>query len=111
MKGTANLLRVSTHLLKYDREMTLTRLQVLLVVARKAGRDGVLVRDLTTATGLNQSTVARILSHLGQKPLRGHKHPLDWVTMVPDYEDPRRVRCQLTKKGQTVMAEIEQLLE
>jgi DNA-binding MarR family transcriptional regulator len=91
--------------------MTLTRLQVLLIVARKGAREGVLVRDIVTSTGLNQSTVARILAHLGEKPLRGHKHPLDWIEMVPDHEDPRRVRCQLTKKGATVLAEIEQLME
>jgi DNA-binding MarR family transcriptional regulator len=110
MQGTSKLLRVSTHLLKYDREMTLTRLQVLLIVAQSKAGEGMLVRDIVTRTGLNQSTVARILSHLGQKPLRGHKHPLDWVTMVPDHEDPRRVRCQLTKKGMTVLAEIDQLI-
>lgn len=108
--GTRNLLRASTHLLKYDNEMNLTRLQVLLIVARGT-KQGVLVKDLVTQTGLNQSTVSRILGHLGQKTLRGQKYPLDWVTTEPDATDPRRVRCVLTKKGATVLAELDALTE
>lgn len=104
------LLRVATHMKKYDSEMTMSRVQVLLLIAG-ANEDGALVRDLTKRTGLNQSTVARILSHLGEKPLRGHKEALNWITTTPDHEDPRRVRCVLTPRGQTVVAEIETLLK
>lgn len=105
------LLRVITHLLKYDKEMPFTRIQVLLLVAKDTTGKGVLVRDLRKHTGLNQTTIARALALLGDKTSRGQKHPLQWVAMRPDPDDPRRVLCSLTPKGETALAEIEQLLE
>lgn len=103
-------MRVASHLKKYDTEMNMTRLQVLLVVSRKT-TDGVLVKDIVTATGHNQSTIARTLAHMGQKPVRGQREALNWITSSPDYEDPRRVRLFLTPKGRTVINEIEELME
>lgn len=102
-----NLLRTATYLVKYDRDMPLTRMQVLLIVMLK---EGCLVRDITARTGLNQSTVARSLGFLGDKPVRGQKEGLGWVEMRPDHEDPRRVRCYLTPKGKQVTMEIETLV-
>lgn len=103
------LLRVCTHQLKYDREMPLTRLQILLVIYQK-GTEGALVRDITTSTGLNQSTVARALAHLGDKPLRGQRDALRWIESHPDHLEPRRVRVHLSARGQQVMSEVENLL-
>jgi DNA-binding MarR family transcriptional regulator len=102
------LLRIATHLTKYDREMSMSKLQIFLLVAQK-GKEGALVRDLIKHTGLNQSSVARTLAHLGEKTTRGQTTPLNWVDMRPDAEDPRRVRCFVTSKGETVLAEIENL--
>jgi len=103
-------MRVATHLKRYDTEMNMTRLQVLLTVAKK-GRTGALVKDIVTATGHNQSTIARTLGNMAQQTVRGQKEPLNWITMEPDHEDSRRVRCVLTPRGQTVVAEIEELMQ
>jgi DNA-binding MarR family transcriptional regulator len=102
------LMRVCTHLSKYDREMSIAKLQIFLQVAKK-GKEGALVKDLMRVTGLNQSSVARTLAHLGEKTTRGQTTPLRWVDMRPDPEDPRRVRCHITSKGDTVLAELENL--
>ena len=99
---------VITHLSTYDKEITMNRMAVFLFIARK---DGCLVRDITTAVGLNQSTVARLLGILGDKPVRGKRDGMQWVEMRPDDEDPRRVRCFLTPQGRTVVAQIENILE
>lgn len=107
-KTLRQLNRVITHLSQHDKDMPLTRASVLLVVA--LNRD-CLVRDITTRTGLNQSTVARSLAFLGDKPTRGDKEGLRWVEMRPDHEDPRRVRCNLTAKGEKLMAELSDLME
>lgn len=104
-----NIVRFSTHLLKHDKEMTMQRLTILALIARDTTGKGVLVRDLVQRTGLNQSSVARNLALLGERTARGQTSPLRWVEMVPDYEDPRRVRCLLTPQGQKVIAEIEEL--
>lgn len=106
---TKTLLRVATHLLKYDREMPLSRLQILLLVCHR-GREGILVKELKTSTGLNQSTVARAISHLGDKPLRGQKDPLRWIEANPDVHEPRRVRITITDRGRQVIEEIENLI-
>lgn len=100
--------RVIMHLFNHDKDMPLTRASVLLIVASKPD---CLVKDITTRTGLNQSTVARSLAFLGEKPTRGEKVGLGWVEMRPDEEDPRRVRVNLTAKGQRLMAEIEDMME
>lgn len=107
MSFQRSLMRVITHLVRFDKDMPLTRAQVLLVVAMS---DGCLVRDITQRTGLNQSTVARSLAFLGDKPVRGNKEGLHWVKMVPDHDDPRRVRCHLSDKGKQVMAELEDMI-
>ena len=101
-------MRVFTHLVKLDKDMPLTRGQVLMIVAME---DGCLVRDIVQRTGLNQSSVARSLAFLGDKPVRGNKEGLRWVELRPDYSDPRRVTCHLTSKGKTLMSEITSLLE
>ena len=88
--------------------MPLTRGQVFMIVALD---DGCLVRDIVQRTGLNQSSVARSLAFLGDKPVRGNKEGLKWVEMRPDNNDPRRVTCHLTSKGKTLMSEITALLE
>jgi len=103
-----NLLRVLTHLAQHDKDMTITRAQVLLIVALKPD---CLVRDITRRTGLNQSTVARSLAFLGAKPTRGAKEGLQWVSMRPDIEDPRRLRAALTPKGEALIAQIDELME
>jgi len=103
-------MRVASHLKKYDPEMSMTRLQVLVTVARK-GADGCLIKDVVTATGHNQSTISRTIAHMGDRVIRGQKNPLGWIDTRPDHEDPRRVRCVLTPQGRTVVAEIEALME
>ncbi len=112
-KGIRDLLRVTTHILKYDNEIPVTRLQVLLLIARNSRNkdgQGLLVRDIVKHTGLNQSTIARSLGLLGEKTVRGQKDPLRWVELIDDYEDPRRKRCLLTPKGEQVIREINELL-
>jgi DNA-binding MarR family transcriptional regulator len=101
-------MRVFTHLVKHDKDMPLTRGQVLMVIAM---RPDCLVRDIMQATGLSQSTIARSIAFLGDKPVRGNKDGLKWVEMRPDKEDPRRARINLTAKGKSLMAEIENLME
>jgi DNA-binding MarR family transcriptional regulator len=110
-KISANkLLRVASHLKLYDAEMSMTRLQVLLCVYM-AGREGALVKQIVKSTGHNQSTIARTLSNMGKKPLRGQKDGLEWVETHPDIEDPRRIRCYLTPQGKTVVAELDRLMQ
>lgn len=110
-KDFANkLLRVASHLKLYDSEMSMTRLQVLLCVF-KAGTEGALVKQIINATGHNQSTISRTLANMGKRPLRGQKDGLKWVEMRRDSEDPRRVRCYLTPQGQTLVAELDSLMQ
>jgi DNA-binding MarR family transcriptional regulator len=103
-----NLLRVLTHIAQRDKDMTITRAQVLLIVALNPE---CLVRDITRRTGLNQSTVSRSLAFLGAKPTRGAKEGLQWVVVRPDEEDPRRVRVALTAKGEALASQIDELME
>lgn len=107
-RNTRNLNRVIVHLFQHDKEMPLTRASVLLYVANNPD---CLVRDITKRTGLNQSTVARSLAFLGDKPTRGEKDGLQWIAMTPDHEDPRRLRVNLTAKGERLMADINDLME
>lgn len=103
------LMRMLTYMMTHDKEMPISRLQMLLIISTK-GKEGCLVRDLVKATGMNQSTVARSLSHLSSKPLRGQKTPLHLISVLPDADDPRRVRAYLTEKGEQALAQIETML-
>lgn len=107
MSTRRSFMRALTNLVGYDKDMPLTRVQVLLVIALN---DGCLVRDIVDRTGLNQSTIARTLALLGDKPVRGQKEGFRWVTQRADHEDPRRSRCYLTPTGKAVMAQVDDLL-
>ena len=98
--------RLVSYLMQVDPDMPISRLRVFLYVAQ---RSDALVRDLVKTTGLNQSTVARTLAILGEKPQRGGAEGLGWVVMSPDPDDPRRVLINITSKGQKVLSEIEEL--
>ncbi|PCD76769.1 hypothetical protein CLN94_06590 [Pseudothioclava arenosa] len=102
------MIRVTAYLLNADPDMTVSRLNVFLHIA--SSKDGdVLVRDLCKKTGLGQSTVARTLAILSDKPMRGKKDGLGWVRTDPDPEDPRRVLVNLTSVGVKVVADLEAL--
>jgi DNA-binding MarR family transcriptional regulator len=103
------MLRLSSHIFRLDPDITISRLLVFVLISRKS--DGCLVRELTAATGLNQSTIARILALLSDRPQRGEKAGLEWVRMDPDPTDPRRVIVRVTDKGKRVLAEIEALAD
>lgn len=107
-KQSMNLMRCAAYLLKQDPDMTLSRLNVFLNIAR--GKD-VLVRDLVKTTGLGQSTIARTVALLSDKPLRGKREGLQWVTATPDPDDPRRVLLNLTKKGRVILSDLENLMD
>lgn len=100
-------MQASNYLLKLDPDMTLTRLNIFLQIAK--GTD-VLVRDLVKTTGLGQSTIARTVALLSDKPMRGKKEGLHWVAAHPDPDDPRRVMINLTKKGQAIVSDMEEIL-
>ena len=89
-----------------DREMTITRLSVFIFIAR---HPECLVRDIVKATGLNQSTIARIVALLSDKPSRGNREGLFWVDATPDHDDPRRMRLSLTAKGRKVASDLSDL--
>ena len=108
--GTKSLQRLAMHLMSYDREMTLSRVLLFTLVARADQKRGALVRDLIKATGLNQSTIARSLAHLSDKPQRGQKRALHWVEAHPDPDDPRRVRVFVTPNGLKVLEEVAAVL-
>lgn len=108
--GAKTLGRVVSYLLAHDERFTLSNLNVLLEVVQKQGDHGALVSDIRKATGLNQSTVSRNLSFLGDEPYRGQRSGLRWVTAHVDHEDPRRMRYTLTKKGEHVVEEIERII-
>lgn len=98
--------RLTSYLLNADPDMTVSKVHLFLLISR--GED-VLVRDLVRQTGMAQSTVARIVSALADKPLRGKKNGLGWVVAMPDPDDPRRVLINITSKGRKVIADIENL--
>lgn len=108
--ATATLLRVFTLLTQKEGLTTLSTVQVFLLVARREGTEGVLVKDIMRATGLTQSSVARIIAALSDQPARGMKQGLNWVAQNPDPEDPRRVRVTTTTVGQRVLSEIEAIM-
>lgn len=103
-KSLNTLLRVATHVRTEDKEMPMSRFQILLLVA-KAGEDGALVRELIKASGINQSSVARSLKNLGASEKDG------LVKQSPDPEDPRRVRIFMTDRGNTFLSNIEGIMD
>lgn len=108
--NVASVLKLMTYLTGFDREMTVNRVLLFLHIARR-GTEGVLVKDLMSATGLNQSTVSRGVAGLADKPQRGMKDPLRWVGVRPDHEDPRRVRMFLSERGEQIVNEIDAMLD
>lgn len=108
MSQTQTLLRLATFIATHDPEMPMTRLQIFLLIA---SRRHCLVRDLTKLTGLNQSTVARSLASLGSKPSRSRQEGLNWITMTPDPEDPRRMIVGLSSKGSAILQQLNLMLE
>lgn len=86
--------------------MTLSRLSLFL---RLAGRRDVLVRDLVKETGMNQSTIARSLALLADRPQRGRRDGLGLVAMTPDPDDPRRMFINLTPRGKKLLSELAEL--
>lgn len=105
--GLKKLTNLASLLVAQDKEMTMTRLSVLLFIARN---EKCLVRDVVDFTGLNQSTIARLVHHLGDKPLRGMKGGLNWVEVYPDHIDPRRVRLKLTAEGKSMIKKLEEVV-
>lgn len=103
-----SLVRLTTHLNNVDPDMTITRLLIFLHVADANKKDGddILVRDLIKRVGLGQSTVARTLAILSDKPQRGKKNGLRWVESYDDPEDVRRKRVRLTPLGKKIMADL-----
>lgn len=102
------MLRVSNALVKHDKDMPLTRLQVLTNVAL---HDGLIVRELMAKTGLSQATISRSIAFLGDKPVRGEKEGLGWVEKRVDPMDSRRVTMHLTAKGKRIVSELEALAD
>lgn len=101
------LLRVATRLTDLDKDMPLTRLQVLLIVAM---RPGCTVKEIVRRTGLNQSTVSRSLALLSDRPVRGQKEGFGWIATKRDPRDSRRCLCFVTQAGEKMLAEIEDLI-
>lgn len=106
--STRFLARVAAHFLRIDPEMTVSRAHIFLLVHQKGECT---VRDLCTSTGLNQSTVARQIALLHDKPHRGVKAGLELVTLQPDPEEPRRMLISLSPKGKRLIAELQSLAD
>lgn len=106
----ATAARLVTFLAQKQGLTTLTAVQIFLLIGRREGADGVLVRDVVKATGITQSAVARIVAALSDQPVRGQKAGLNWLQQRPDSDDPRRVRIFTTEMGQRVLAEIETIM-
>ena len=102
--GLNKLLRVCALLRKEDKEMPLSRLQILLLVA-KAPEDGTTVRKVMAASGLNQASVARSFIALGAKEPGGH------ITEWKDPEDPRRMRYAITPRGTALLTDVATMLD
>lgn len=109
--SSATLLRVMTLLTKHEGLTTLSSVQVFLLIARREGGEGMLVRDLVRATGKTQSAIARIVGALANSPQRGAREGLHWVEHRPDSEDPRKVRIFTTAKGQQVLADLDAIMQ
>lgn len=101
------LSRLTAYLMRVEPDMSIGKLHVFLLVAQ---RKNTLVRDLVRATGLSQSAISRILASLGDKPHRGKREGLHWVTVTPDPDDPRRVFANVSDKGRTILADMKQLV-
>ena len=97
------LKRLTSYILREDPDMPVSRLNVFLLVASK---DYVLVSELVRQSGLNQSSVARALSVLGDKPARKRGDGLRWIKETPDPDDPRRNFYSLTPLGQRRLNEM-----
>ncbi|WP_176440853.1 winged helix DNA-binding protein [Oceanicola sp. 22II-s10i] len=82
----------------------MSRLQILLHVASRSESGGALVRDLVKESGINQSSVARALSMLGAAQMDG------LIEQVPDPEDPRRVRVHLTRRGESFLSGVSNVM-
>lgn len=108
--SSGDVLRLITHLLQKPGLTTLSAVQVFLLIARREGSEGVLVRDIVRASGLTQSAVARIVAALSDQPARGQRVGLNWLEQKPDPEDPRRVRIHVTEQGHQVLSEIETIM-
>lgn len=102
-----SLLRVATRLTDLDKDMPLTRLQVLLIVAMIPGCT---VKEIVRRTGLNQSTVSRSLALLSDRPVRGQKDGFGWVVTRRDPRDSRRCLCYVTRSGEKMLTELENLV-
>lgn len=98
------LLRVAVFTRTEDKEMPLSRLQILLLVA-KAGDEGALVRGLIKTSDINQSSVSRSLRNLGATESGG------LVVQKRDPEDPRRVRIYITDRGRAFLSNIESIMD
>lgn len=100
------LTRATGYLLTLDPDLTVSRLQILLVVAQ--GQD-VLTRDISRKTGLAISSITRSLGQLGDKPQRGVKQGLGLVDVRPDPDDSRRVFINLSPKGRKVIEDLQNM--
>lgn len=107
-KNLTGMTRLTAYLLDLDADMTVSRLNIFLLCI---GKENVLVRELCKKTGLGQSTVARTVALLSDKPLRGQKEGINWLRTDPDPEDPRRVVINVTPKGQKVADTILSMLD
>lgn len=102
------LTRIATYIFQVDSDFPISRLLVLLLIA-KAGKRGILVRDLCAATGFAQSSISRTVSSLSDQPQRGKTEGLSFVKSTPDPIDPRRVVISITPKGEKFLLDLESL--
>lgn len=105
LEELGGLMRAVSYLSSLDDEMSLTKLRVLLLIAQNRD-EYTLARDLVRSTGLQQSTIARVLASLGEGPTRGKGKPLGLVSCKPDPEDPRRHFYKLSPKGWRVLSDL-----
>lgn len=99
----SSLYKACDLLTSYDPEINIRRLQVMLYLS---SHPGAVVRDLMKVLGMSQSAVSRTIHAVGDKKVRGQSAPLKLVRTEPDPDDPRRVLCYLTPKGETLMAKL-----
>ncbi len=104
MRHAGPALKVVTYLASQRPKITLSKLQILLLIAQ---RQDVACDDLTKLTGLNQTTVWRCTGEMGDKSDRAGNEGLGWISIRPDPEDPRRDLFSLSRKGRYVFRELE----
>ena len=75
-------------------ESSLSAFSVFWAVAFNPGRTQI---EVAEATGLSAKTVSRVLSQLGET-----RTGREWIRQVPDDNDRRVRRLQLTRKGKSV---------